>query len=104
MVEPWNHDPVSDDEDQINELKPRYVDKPAVQAPPKVVKKVAVEDKSKKPKQPKEKSILTNKFKALLAANLKKHNLGKDIQDKVTALYVTKPKRDSDVQSTTCSS
>jgi len=47
-----------------------------------------------KPKH--EKSHLTNKFKALLAANLKKHNLGKDIETKVQALYVTKPKRENE--------
>jgi hypothetical protein len=38
---------------------------------------------NKNKKQPKEKSLLTNKFKALLAANLKKHNLGKDLSEKV---------------------
>jgi hypothetical protein len=44
---------------------------------------------------------LTNKFKALLAANLKKHNLGKDLSDKVQALYVTRDKRsDPDIAST----
>jgi hypothetical protein len=38
--------------------------------------------------------MLTNKFKALLAANMKKHNLGKDTAAKVDALYIIKPKRD----------
>ncbi len=30
MVEPWNNDPVSDDDDQINDLKPIYTQKNAV--------------------------------------------------------------------------
>ena len=38
--------------------------------------------------------MLTGKFKALLASNLKKHNLGKDIEHKVEGLYTTKSKRD----------
>lgn len=52
---------------------------------------------TKKSKTKGEKSHLTNKFKALLAANLKKHNLGNDIQDKVDALYVTRQKKGSEV-------
>ena len=44
--------------------------------------------------------MLTSKFKALLAANLKKHNLSKGIETKVEALYVTKQKRDPVAAST----
>jgi hypothetical protein len=45
--------------------------------------------------------MLTNKFKALLAANLKKHNLGKSIVTKVEALYATSQRRDNSEASNT---
>ncbi len=103
MVEPWNPGE-SDEDDDFSGLQAKYSTTTQSQTPSTsttaqvLKKKTFTTNKTgdKKKPQKHEKSHLTNKFKALLAANLKKHNLGKDIETKVQALYVTKPKREND--------
>ena len=85
-----NFGPDTDDEGEPG-LMPKY------EAPPQKEKaktSVPKQKETSKPKLKHEKSMLTGKFKALLASNLKKHHLGKDIENKVEGLYTTKSKRD----------
>lgn len=89
-----NHDSSNEEEDQID-MRPVFIGKNAIKEPSTPSTTVPSESlkptpskqslaastsklktsKAKTAKKSKEKSVLTNKFKALLAANLKKHSL-----------------------------